>query len=112
MVPLVGVPATICRGMAPYRDGFCRAEGFDQVSRYVTGLLLSPNKTLQGIYDMPVWEPGAPHSRRAMHEAVCEAGWTADTLMPHHRAVIAGANRDGRREVLSSEWTTSPSARR
>ena len=45
MVPLVGVPETICRGMAPYRDVFCRAEGFDHVSRYVTGLLLSPNKT-------------------------------------------------------------------
>jgi len=37
--------------MAPYREVFCRAEGFDHVSRYVTGLLLSPNKTLQGIYE-------------------------------------------------------------
>ena len=53
MVPLVGVPEIIRRGMAPYREVFCRAEGFDHVSRYVTGLLLSPNKTLQGIYDVP-----------------------------------------------------------
>ena len=86
MVPLVDVPETIRRGMAPYRDVFCRAEGFDHVSRYVTGLLLSPNKTLQGIYDAQVWEPGAPRSRRAMHEAVFEAGWEADALMPHHRS--------------------------
>jgi hypothetical protein len=33
------------RGLAPYREVFCRAEGFDHLSRYVTGLLLSPNKT-------------------------------------------------------------------
>src|SRR5437016_10073667 len=83
MVPLVGVPETIRRGLAPYREVFCRAEGFEHISRYVTGLILSPNKTLQGIYDGQVWEPGAPHSRRAMHEAVFEAGWAADALMPH-----------------------------
>src|SRR2546430_11805098 len=104
MVPLVGVPETIRRGLAPYREVFCRAEGFEHISRYVTGLILSPNKTLQGIYDMQVWEPGAPHSRRAMHEAVFEAGWAADALMPHHRAVIAGAHRGHGREVISLDW--------
>jgi hypothetical protein len=52
MVPFVGVPETIRRGLAPYREVFCRAEGFDHVSRSVTGLLLSPNKTLQGLYDV------------------------------------------------------------
>jgi len=64
MVPLVGVPETIRHGMAPYRDVFCRAAGFDHISRYVTGLILSPKKTLQGIYDVQGWEPGAPRSRR------------------------------------------------
>jgi hypothetical protein len=105
MVPLVGVPETIRCGLAPYRDVFCRAVGFEHISRYVTGLLLSPNKTLQGIYDMQVWEPGAPHSRRAMHEAVFEAGWDAETLMPRHRAVIASAHRGCGREVISLDWT-------
>jgi hypothetical protein len=105
MVPLVGVPETIRRGLTPYREVFCRAEGFDHVSRYVTGLILSPNKTLQGLYDAQVWEPGAPRSRRAMHEAVFEAGWAADALMPHHRAVIAGAHRGCGREVISLDWT-------
>ena len=105
MVPLVSIPETIRCGLAPYRDVFCRAEGFEHVSRYVTGLLLSPNKTLQGIYDLQVWEPGTPHSRRAMHEAVFEAGWAAEALMPHHRAVIAGAHRGRGREVISLDWT-------
>jgi hypothetical protein len=82
MVPFVGVPETIRRGLAPYRDVFCRAEGFDQVRRYVTGLILSPHKTLLEIYSEQVWEPDAPRSRRAMHAAVFEAGWEAEALMP------------------------------
>jgi hypothetical protein len=105
MVPLVGVPETIHCGLAPYRDVFCRADGFDHVSRYVTGLILSPNKTLQGIYDGQVWEPDTPRSRRAMHEAVFEAGWAAEALMPRHRAVVAGAHRGRGREVISLDWT-------
>jgi hypothetical protein len=40
-----------------------------------------------------------------MHEAVFEAGWAADALMPHHRAVIAGAHRSPGREVISLDWT-------
>ena len=105
MVPLVGVPETIRCGLAPYRDVFCRADGFAHVSRYVTGLILSPNKTLQGIYHVQVWEPDTPRSRRAMHEAVFEAGWEAEALMPRHREVVAGAHRGCGREVISRDWT-------
>ena len=105
MVPLVGVPETIRRGLAPYREVFCRPEGFDHISRYVTGLILSPNKTLQGIYDGQVWEPEVPRSRRAMHEAVFEAGWDAEALLPLHRQVVAPAHRGRGREVLSLDWT-------
>ena len=32
-------------------------------------------------------------SRQAMHAAVFEAGWDAEALMPHHRAVIAHEHR-------------------
>ena len=49
MLPIVGVPETIRQGLAPYRDVFCREAGFEHISRYVTGLLLSPNQTLQGL---------------------------------------------------------------
>jgi hypothetical protein len=49
LLPFVGVPGLIQEGLEPYRDVFCRQAGFELVSRYVTGLLLSPNKTLQGI---------------------------------------------------------------
>jgi hypothetical protein len=105
MVPLVGVPETSRRGLAPYREVFCRTEGFEHISRYVTGLSLSPHKTLHGIYDLQVWAPGVSHSRRAMHEAVFEAGWAADALMPHHRTRIAGAHRGCGRAVISLDWT-------
>ena len=84
----MGVPQTIQRGRLPYRKLFGRAEGFEHVSRSITGLLLSANKTRQGIYDDQVWEGDKP-SRRALHEAVFAAGWDADSLLPRHRAVIA-----------------------
>ena len=105
MLPIVGVPETIRRGMAPYRDIFCREAGFEHISRYVTGLLLNPNKTLQGLYDVQVWAREHAPSRRAMHAAVFEAGWDAEALMPHHRAVIAREHRGRGREVLSLDWT-------
>jgi len=105
MLPIVGVPETIRQGLAPYRDVFCREAGFAHISRYVTGLLLSPNKTLQGIYDGQVWESEHAPSRRAMHAAVFEAGWDAEALMPRHRAVIAREHRGRGREVLSLDWT-------
>ena len=50
MVPLVGVPETIRCSLAPYRDVFCRVEGFEHISRYVTGLILSPHKTLHSTF--------------------------------------------------------------
>jgi hypothetical protein len=105
MLPIVGVPATIHQGLAPYRDVFCRPEGFEPVARYVRGLLLSPNKTLQGIYDAQVWPGGAPPSRRAMHAAVFEAGWDSDRLLQRHRALVAPEHRGRGREVLSLDWT-------
>jgi hypothetical protein len=104
MLPMVEVPATIRKGLRPYRELFRRAEGFEYVSRYVAGLLVSPNKTLQGIYAQQVWEGEKP-SRRAMHEAVFEAGWAADALLPRHRGLIAPEHRDRGREVISLDWT-------
>ena len=104
MLPMVGVPATIRKGLRPYRDLFRRAEGFEYVSRYVTGLIVSPNKTLQGIYAQQVWEEDKP-TRRTMHEAVFEAGWKAEELLPRHRRLIAPEHRGHGREVISLDWT-------
>src|SRR5919199_1634699 len=104
MLPICGVPTTIQRGMAPYRDLFCRDEGFTHISRYITGLILSPNKTLQGIYDLQVWDAESP-SRRAMHAAVFEAQWDAEALMARHRAVVAQEHGGPGREVISLDWT-------
>jgi len=70
----------------------------------VTGLIVSPNKTLQGIYAQQVWEEDKP-TRRAMHEAVFEAGWEAEQLLPRHRALIAPEHRGRGREVISLDWT-------
>lgn len=104
MLPICEVPATIQQGLAPYRDLFCRDEGFTPISRYLTGLILRPNKTLQGIYDVQVWDTESP-SRRAMHAAVFEAQWDAEALMPRHRAVVAQDHGRQGREVISLDWT-------
>jgi hypothetical protein len=104
MLPVVGVPKTIQRQMRPYRDLFRRSEGFEYVSRYITGLLVSPNKTLQGIHANQVWEGNNP-GYRTMHEAVFEAGWDADELLPRHRRLIAPEHRNRGREVISLDWT-------
>lgn len=104
MLPIVEVPQTVRNRLRPYRDLFRRDEGFEYVSRYVTGLLVSPNKTLQGIYATQVWPEKKP-SRRAMHEAVFEADWNAEELLPRHRRLIAPEHRNRGREVMSLDWT-------
>jgi hypothetical protein len=88
MVPFVGIPETIAKGMSAYREVFCREEGFEHVSRYLSGLLLSENKTLQGIHAQQVYFEGDGSSRRAMHAAVFEAGWDSERLMQQHRVIV------------------------
>jgi hypothetical protein len=104
MLPVVEDPKTVQRQMRPYRDLFRRSEGFEYVSRYVTGLLISPNKILHGIHATPVWEGNTP-GYRTMHEAGFEAGWDAEALLPRHRRVIAPEHRGRGREVISLDWT-------
>lgn len=103
--PLVGIGTTLQQFMVAYRKVFCRDAGFDHVKRYINGLLLSANKTLQGIYAQVVWPEGQPVSRRAMHEAVFESGWSRDALMQCHRQTIAPAYRGRGRAVISLDWT-------
>jgi hypothetical protein len=105
MFPIVTVPELIRQGLAPYRALFGRDAGFEHIGRYVTGLILSPNKPLQGIDALQVWEASTQPSRRAMHEAIFETGWDADALMPRHCESIAPAHRGRGRAVLSLDWT-------
>jgi hypothetical protein len=104
MLPITCVPETIAKGMAKFRAVFCREEGFEHVSRYVTGLLLSPNKTLQGIYDLQVWDQQTP-ARRAMHAGGFEAGGDDDALMQRHCTEVAGEYRGCGRTVIALDWT-------
>jgi len=106
MLPIVCVPASIQQRLGSYRQVFCRAEGFEWVGRYVTGLLVSPNKTVQGIYAHQVWPDSvqAP-SRRAMHASLFESGWEQEALGVCHREQVGLRHRNGGREVLSLDWT-------
>lgn len=77
MLPVGEVPETVRKELRPDRELFRRDEGCEYVSRYVMGVLVSPNKTLPGIYANQVWPEQKP-SRRAKHEAVFEAEWNAE----------------------------------
>jgi hypothetical protein len=105
MWPLVGIPQTILQGLQPYRPVFFRDAGFAHVSRYVTGLLLSPYKTVQGMYSQWVFPEGEQVSRRAMHEAVFEAGWDREALMVQHRRAVAQRYQGQGRQVIGIDWT-------
>lgn len=108
MLPLVGIPSTVSECLKPYSKVFCREAGFKHISRYINGLLMSSNKTLQGIYNQIVWEKEEEKtSRRAMHEGVFEAGWKHKQLMEQHRKVIAPAHKGKGKEVIAIDWTFS-----
>ena len=50
MLPLVEIPETIGRCLAPYRSVFCREAGFEHISRYVSGLILSQGGATQTLW--------------------------------------------------------------
>ena len=58
MIPLVGVPKSIAKSLEKYRRLFKREKAFETASRFITGLILSPNKTLEAIHSQQVWEEG------------------------------------------------------
>ena len=89
MLPITPIPASRLEGLQDYRELFCRDAGFEHIGRYLTGLIVSPNKTLPGIHDLQVWCDGVQVSSRTMHEAVLEAGWQSEQLMPHHRKRVS-----------------------
>ncbi len=98
MIPLVGVPKSIEKSLEKYKGLFKRKKGFETVSRFITGLILSPNKTLEGIHSQQFWEDGKGIKRRAMHHAVFEAGWKSEEIMPQHRDIIAPEHRGCRND--------------
>ena len=70
----------------------------------MTGVLVSPNKTAQGIYAAQVGEANTP-GYRARHEAGFEAGGDAEEVLRRHRELIAPEQRRRGREGMSLEWT-------
>lgn len=104
LLPIVEVPRTIAEEMEKYRGVFFREEGFEHIKRYVSGLILSPNKTLTGIYDVQVWEADKPSSR-AMHAGVFEANWSSYELVKKHWEITANKYKGKGRAVISLDWT-------
>src|SRR4029453_3836660 len=96
MLPIIGVPETIRQGLAPYRPLFCREEGFEHVSRYVTGLILSPNKLTVSL--------AVPYAGVSSYED------NSGRIGPTHYALIGG--RRGGRCMRCRGCRTPPAAAR
>ena len=107
MLPITQIPSSIWKGLQDCRELFCRDAGFEHIGRYITGLIVSPDKTLQGIHDMQVWPEDKQVSSRAMHEAVFEAGRQSDELMPRHRKQVSTKYKGKGRYTISIDWTYS-----
>ena len=107
MIPLVGVPKSIAEYLEKYRELFKRETGFETVSRFITGLILSSNKTLEGIHSQQFWSENQGIKRRTMHHAVFEAGWNSEAIMPKHREIVASEHQGRGEEVISLDWTLS-----
>ena len=101
MLPLVGIPKTVVQFLKQYRKVFCREAGFKHISNYINGLLMSPNKTLQGIYSQIVWDEKEKVSRRAMHESIFEGGWKYEKLMQQQRKVVSPIHQGKGREIIA-----------
>ena len=105
MIPLVGLPKSVAEYLEQYRELFRRKKGFEIVSRFITGLILSPNKTLENIHSQQFWSEEKGVKRRAMHHAVFEAGWDSEKIMPKHREIVASEHKGRGEEVISLDWT-------
>ena len=105
ILPMVNVPQGIASSFEPYREAFARREGFEHVSRYISGLLTSPNKTLQAIHASQVYPGGQGPSRRAMHEAVLDGAWDPEELLSLHQANVDQKTRSKGKRVLWLDWT-------
>ncbi len=107
MLPLIGIPETVSQFLKQYRKVFCREAGFKHISNYINGLLMSSNKTLQGIYSQLVWDETEKVSRRAMHESIFEGGWKYEALMQQQRNVVSRIHQGRGREIIALDWTFS-----
>ena len=74
MLPITCVPETLVKGLKSFREIFGRAEGFEHVCRFITGLILSPNKTLPGIYEAQVWRARRPAVVPCLKRSLSRAG--------------------------------------
>lgn len=102
---IVEIPKRIRDGMLHLRKIFRKQRGFEHIVRYIIGLIVSSNKTLQGIHDIQVYENNKKSSRRSMHESVFEAGWNSDELMKEHRKSVSKDHKGKGQEVIALDWT-------
>ncbi len=105
MCAIVEIPDSIREYIKSYEDIFFGENEFELVGRYITGLIISPNKTLQGIYDIQRW-PDGNISRRSMHNKIFNGSWDYQEIMANHRSNVAADHQGNHgKEVIALDWT-------
>ncbi len=79
MIPILEVPSTIQESLKPYRSAFVREAGFEHIARYLTGLLIFPNKTLQAIHQLQRWPEGQGIYDLKQNKGIINLGTSKDT---------------------------------
>jgi hypothetical protein len=76
MFPLVEFPELI-RHYAPFFDGVFSAEAFIEFERYISGLTVSENKTVDGINRLVVYES---RNQSSLNRLLTESPYSLDML--------------------------------
>ena len=76
MVPLVEIPA-IVRHYAPFFASVFSPEAFEQFQRYISGLIVSENKTVEGINRLFVLDV---RNQSSLNRLLTESPFSVDAL--------------------------------
>ena len=103
MFPLVEFPELI-QHYAPFFDGVFSAEAFIEFQRYISGLVVSENKTVDGINRLFVFES---RNQSSLNRLLTQSPFSLDVLNQKRLALLAGlpGTRMKRNGVLSVDDT-------
>lgn len=91
ILPIVAIPPSIAQGLAGYRDVFPRAETFQHIQEYCTGLVVLDRPSIQRMASCLVEGP----CQSSLNKALTASPWSADELKQKRLEGIAAQHRQG-----------------
>ena len=89
LVPIVAIPPSIERGLAPYRDLFPRIETYQHIKEYCTGLVVLEKPSINRLAACLVDGP----AQSSINKALTQSPWSGEavnqrrleSIQPHHQ---------------------------